>query len=68
VSLAQAREIVRAEAAVPGSEANLLEVAEKRGMAGLRAEARRVVLGSIDRDGVASSSVGGADGAALGRW
>ncbi len=48
--MVQAREIVRAEAAVPGSEASLLEVAETRGMAGLREEARRVVLGSIDRD------------------
>ncbi len=42
--------IVRAEAAVPGSEASLLAVAATRGMAGLREEARRVVLGSIDRD------------------
>ena len=50
VSLSQAREIVRAEAAVPGSEGVLLEVAQTRGMAGLREEARRVVLGSIDRD------------------
>jgi hypothetical protein len=50
VSMVQAREIVRAEAAVPGSEARLLEVAKTRGMAGLRDEARRVVLGSIDRD------------------
>ena len=50
VSLSQAREIVRAEAAVPGSEGTLLEVAQNRGMAGLREEARRVVLGSIDRD------------------
>ncbi len=48
--MVQAREIVRAEAAVPGSEAGLLEVAETRGMAGLREEARRVVFGSIDRD------------------
>jgi len=50
VSMSQAREIVRAEAAVPGSEASLLAVAATQGMAGLRAEARRVVLGSIDRD------------------
>jgi hypothetical protein len=50
VSLAQAREIVRAERAVPGSEVALLEVARTQGMAGLREEARRVVLGSIDRD------------------
>ena len=50
VSLSQAREIVRAEAAVPGSEEVLLEVAQQRGMAGLREEARRVVLRPIDRD------------------
>jgi hypothetical protein len=50
VSLTQAKEIVRAEAAVPGSEAELLEVAATRGMAGLREEARRIVLESIDRD------------------
>jgi hypothetical protein len=50
VSLDQAREIVRAEAAVPGSERSLLAVAGTRGMAGLREEARRIVLGSIDRD------------------
>jgi hypothetical protein len=50
VSLTQAREIVRAEAAVPGSEGALLEVAQTRGMAGLRAEARRIVLGSIPRE------------------
>ena len=50
LSLAQAAEIVAAEAAVPGSEGALLEVAATKGMAGLRAEARRVVLGSIDRD------------------
>jgi hypothetical protein len=48
--MVQAREIVRAEAAVPGSEDMLLKVAETRGMAGLRVEARRVVLGSIDRE------------------
>ncbi|HEY3670720.1 MAG TPA: hypothetical protein VGN51_07290, partial [Acidimicrobiia bacterium] len=50
VSLAQAGEIVRAEAAVQGSEDALLQVAATQGMAGLREEARRVVLGSIDRD------------------
>jgi hypothetical protein len=47
VSLTQAREIVRAEAAVPGSEGALLEVAHTRGMAGLREEARRIVLSSV---------------------
>jgi hypothetical protein len=50
VSLTQAKEIVRAEAAVAGSEAGLLEVATSRGMVGLRQEARRIVLESIDRD------------------
>jgi len=50
VSLVQAREIVRAEAAVAGSEDALLEVARTRGMAGLREESRRVVLGSIERE------------------
>jgi hypothetical protein len=50
VSLTQAKEIVAAEAAVPGSESALLEVAATSGMTGLREEARRVVLGSMDRD------------------
>lgn len=50
VSLAQAKEIVAAEAAVPGSEAALLAVAATSGMAGLRESTRRVVLGSMDRD------------------
>lgn len=50
VSLSQAREIVRAEEAVPGSESGLLAVATSRGMAGLREEARRAVLGAADRD------------------
>src|SRR6185312_9805707 len=44
VSLAQAREIVSAEAAVPGSEVALLEVAATTGMAGLREQSRRVRL------------------------
>ena len=50
VSLSQAKEIVRAEHAVPGSEVALLEAAATSGMAGLRESARRVVLGSMDRD------------------
>ena len=49
LSLAQAAEIVQAEAAVPGSEDALLEVAATQGMAGLRSEARRVALGAIHR-------------------
>lgn len=52
VSLTQAREMVSAEKAVPGSEIALLEVAGSRGMAGLREEARRVRLGAMDRDGL----------------
>jgi len=50
VSLAQAREIVAAEAAVAGSEAALLGVAASTGMAGLREEARWVRLAVMDRD------------------
>jgi len=50
VSLAQAREIVAAEAGVPGAETALLEVAATTGMAGLRTESRRVRLGVMDRD------------------
>lgn len=50
VSLSQAREIVSAERAVPGSEASLLDVAASTGMAGLREESRRVRLGSMDRE------------------
>ena len=50
VSFAQAREIVAAEAAVPGSERALLEVAATSGFAGLREEARRVTLGAVDRE------------------
>jgi hypothetical protein len=50
VSLTQAREIVSAERAVPGSEASLLDLAASTGLAGLREESRRVRLGSMDRD------------------
>jgi hypothetical protein len=50
VSLAQAREIVNAELAAPGSESALLEVAATSGFAGLREEARRVKLGAVDRE------------------
>jgi hypothetical protein len=50
LSLTQAREIVAAEEAVPGSEGALLRVAATTGMAGLREESRRIVLGSIDRE------------------
>jgi hypothetical protein len=48
--LRQAREIVAAEAVVPGSETGLLDVAATSGMAGLREAGRRVVLGSINRE------------------
>ncbi len=50
VSLAQAKEILAAEAAIPGSESALLEVAASSGMSGLREASRRVVLESMDRD------------------
>jgi hypothetical protein len=49
VSLAQAKEVVAAEAAMPGSEAALLKVATTSGMAGLREASRKVRLGAIDR-------------------
>jgi hypothetical protein len=50
VSLVQAREIVQADAAVPGSERSLLQVASSTGMAGLRRACRNVRLASVDRD------------------
>ena len=43
---------------MPGCEGALLEVAASQGMAGLRAEARRVVLGSIDREELHHRQVG----------
>jgi hypothetical protein len=50
VSLTQAREIVVAEAAVPGAEAALLEVAGSTRMAGLREASRKVRLAALDRE------------------
>jgi len=50
VSLAQAKEIVAAEAVAPGSEHTLLEVSTSTGMAGLREASRKVRLGAVERD------------------
>ncbi|MDQ1376327.1 MAG: hypothetical protein QOE15_500 [Acidimicrobiaceae bacterium] len=50
VSLAQAAEITKTEAAVPGSEADLLDLAARTGMAGLRDAARRIRLDAQDPD------------------
>jgi hypothetical protein len=50
LSLTQAREIVAAEAVVPGSESALLAVATSSGMAGLREASRKVRLAAIDRE------------------
>jgi hypothetical protein len=50
LSLAQAKEIVAAEAVAPGSEASLLELAGTTGMAGLREASRKVRLSAVDRD------------------
>jgi hypothetical protein len=57
VSMSQAREIVSAERAVPGSECALLDVAATTGMAGLREESRRVRLGAMDRDALHAEQV-----------
>src|SRR5439155_7187005 len=50
LSLAQATEIVRAEAARPGSEGALLVKARGEGLGVLKDEARKVRLGAIDAD------------------
>jgi hypothetical protein len=50
VSLAQAKEIVAAEAVAPGSERELLDVATSSGMAGLREASRKVRLDAVDRE------------------
>jgi len=50
VSLAQAGEVARAEAEVPGSEAKLLELARRSGLGPVREQARKVVLGAADPD------------------
>ena len=50
LSLAEAGEITRTEAAVPGSEHDLLEVARHGGLGAVRTEARKRRVGAIDRD------------------
>lgn len=50
LSLAQAQEILAAEAVAPGSETSLLAVAATSGMAGLREASRKVRLAAVDRD------------------
>jgi hypothetical protein len=50
VSLAQASEITKTEAAVPGSEADLLDLAGRSGLTGLRDEGRRRRLEAQDPD------------------
>ena len=46
--MAQAEEITRTEAAVPGSERELLDLARKSSLTGLRDRARDRRLGAID--------------------
>ena len=46
VSLAQAAEVARGEAAVPGSEAALVGLAKRSGLGAVRDEARRLALGA----------------------
>jgi hypothetical protein len=48
VSLAQAAQVARAEAAVAGSEEALLDLARRSGLGPVREEARRIVLGATD--------------------
>ncbi len=48
MSLAQAAEITKTEAAAPGSESTLLELAARKSMAALRDEARRLRLAARD--------------------
>jgi hypothetical protein len=50
ISLAQARELVKTEAAVPGSSADLLEVASSQSLRALKDEARDRRLRAIDPD------------------
>src|SRR5438105_8746462 len=50
LSLDQAREIVKAEAARPGSEGALLATARREGLHALRDEARNLRLAAIDAD------------------
>jgi hypothetical protein len=50
VSLAQAGEVVRTEAEVPGTEADLLALARRAGLGPLREEARTRRLAAVDPD------------------
>jgi hypothetical protein len=50
ISLAQAAEITKTEAAVPGSEGDLLDLAARTGVAGLRDAARKIRLDAQDPD------------------
>ncbi len=50
MSLAQAGEITKTEKAVPGSEADLVELAARSSIAGLREAARKRRLEAVDRD------------------
>jgi hypothetical protein len=50
VSIGQAAEITTTEVAVPGSEADLLDLAARTGMAGLRDAARKIRLDAQDPD------------------
>ena len=52
LSLDQAREIVKAEAARPGSEGALLATARREGLHALRDEARKLRLAAIDAEGL----------------
>ena len=53
LSLAQAAEVARAEAAVPGSESALVGLAQAAGLGAVREEARKVVLGSVPAEELA---------------
>jgi len=48
VSLAQAAEVARAEAAVPGSEGCLLELARSSSLGAVRERAKKIILGAAD--------------------
>lgn len=48
VSLGQAAEVARAEKEVPGSEAELLDLAKRAGLGPVRERARQIILGAAD--------------------
>ena len=54
VSLAQAAEVARAEAAVPGSEEALVGLAKSAGLGAVRDQARKVVLGAVPAEELAA--------------